>query len=700
MRIPLERFFQQPPIAGRALAEVAWHPANCRFTYLEPAEGEDPSNVTPQVDLWAYQLETGVRERVLRGEALGCGDETPPLRGYRWFPDGARLLLCGRGTVWQCGISDLTVARLLTGIDERVEPTFSPAGDRLAFVRGNNLCILDLTTGEERALTADGDEDHLNGVLDWAYWEELGNRRSWRAFEWSPDGSRIALLRLDQSRVPKYPLVDWMALHPPVTRQRYPKAGDPNSAFTVRILDARNGRFLAEHREASDATYAAPQLRWTPDGQGVAFTRLTRDQRSLELRLLEEGGSRVLLTETDPHWLNPIGPPLFLSDGGFLWLSERSGRAHLYRYGANGALCHPVTEGAWQVEAVLGHEADHVYCTGTGEDPRERHLYRARLDGADCERLTRGAGVHQTLLRDDCAWSLVTRQTPDTPPETCLVRTESGATVTVRPPDPGWREYEWPEARFVELAADDGSTLYGRLLLPLDFDPSRRYPVVAHVYGGPHAQTVQKVWTGGDPLEQILARAGIICWRLDNRGSWGRGHAFEAPVDRRLGEMELRDQLAGVDYLRSLPFVDAERIGITGWSYGGYLTLYAMTHSPEVWRCGVAGAPVTAWTLYDSIYTERYMGTPGENPEGYRRASPLESAEGLAAPLLLVHGTDDDNVHLQHTLQFVEALSRHRKPYELLIQPKQKHGFRGEGPETYLHERMLEFFRRHLGLEG
>jgi dipeptidyl-peptidase-4 len=207
---------------------------------------------------------------------------------------------------------------------------------------------------------------------------------------------------------------------------------------------------------------------------------------------------------------------------------------------------------------------------------------------------------------------------------------------------------------------------------------------------------VQKNWTGSDPLEQILARAGFLVWRLDNRGSWGRGHRFEILVDQHLGEIELADQLAGVAYLQSLPFVDGKRIGITGWSYGGYLTLYAMTHAPEVWRCGVAGAPVTDWSLYDSIYTERYMGTPESNPEGYRDSSPVNAIERLAAPLLLAHGTDDDNVHLQHTIQFVEALSRHRKHYELLIQPKQTHGFKGEGPEIYLHERMLEFFKRHL----
>jgi dipeptidyl-peptidase-4 len=217
-----------------------------------------------------------------------------------------------------------------------------------------------------------------------------------------------------------------------------------------------------------------------------------------------------------------------------------------------------------------------------------------------------------------------------------------------------------------------------------------------HVYGGPHAQTVRHTWEGADPLEQLLVQEGILVWRLDNRGSWGRGHAFETPVNREMYRQELADQLEGVRYLKSLPYVDPERIGITGWSYGGSMTLYSLTRAPEVWRCGAAGAPVTDWVLYDTIYTERYMGTPQENAEGYKACSILEGAPNLQAPLLLMHGADDDNVHLQNTLQFVDRLSQHRKPYELLIQPGQKHGFHGAAARTYQHERLVEFLVRHL----
>jgi dipeptidyl-peptidase-4 len=743
MRIPIQRLFADPPITGRPLAGVAWHPDRQRFTYLEKVgDGEEAP-----ADLWAYQLSSGVRERLVEGAKLGAeppgGSEKPvSLEGYQWSSDGRWLLLASGGQAWRCEPGGGSLVRLLEGIDEQVPPRCSPDGSRLAYVRGGNLWVSSLAAGTESALTTDGSETVLNGKLDWVSWEELGGRRSWAAFEWSPDGARIALLRLDVTGLPEYPLVDAMELHPRLTRQRYPKAGDPVAAMEVRVVRVSNEDRPGTNVSQPDPSlvvvgstlipgYVAPELAWTPDGQAVAWTWLARDQRSLELRLLGvDGEERTLLHEADEHWLNRQGPPWFLPDGSFLWTSERTGRAHLDRHAAGGVLLHAVTTGEWQVEKVHGVARDHVYLSGTGVDPRERHLYRARLDGGGHERLTPAGAVHtidwQRLPRvcrspgdtlstghpgsaghqgDEAPtantasllpWALVTTSDPQGPPVTRLVRGAGEVAATVRPPSPGWEAYDWAEGELVDVAGPEGVTLHARLLRPPDFDPGRRYPVVASVYGGPHAQVVQKTWAGNDALEQLLAQEGCLVWRLDNRGSWGRGHAFETPVDRCLGRTELADQLVGVAHLRSLPYVDGDRIGIYGWSYGGYLALYALTHAPEVWRCGVAGAPVTDWKLYDAIYTERYMGTPAENPAGYRAASPLEAADQLSAPLLLVHGTDDDNVHLQNTLQFVDALSRHRKPYDLLLQPRQKHGFTGEAARIYLHERIIAFFHAHL----
>jgi dipeptidyl-peptidase-4 len=700
MRLTIEQLTGDQPITGREIEGVVWHPDGRRLTYLEPSSDAPDA---PQ-DLWVCELETGERSCLLQGVTAlrpvenGAEPRRFTLGGYQWLPSGEGLLLAEEGEVWTYALPSREARRLAAGTDPDVPPLLSPNGEKMAYVRGGNLWVAEPATGRERALTSDGSAALLNGKLDWVYWEELGHRNGWRAFEWSPDGEKLAFLRLDQSPVPEYPLVGWMETHPRVTLQRYPKAGDPNSTPALFIVRVTDGEVLARSVEEDDRVYYAPGLAWTADSRAVLFSRVNRDQRALELRTLPVGGeARTLVVEADPHWLNHVGPahPVPGSDG-FLWVSEAEGRARLYLHAADGERLRALTPTDWQVEEVLGVDERAAYVLGTGSDPRERHYYRVLLSGERVERQTPIGSVHRVNRDARSGWALVRSTSPVEPPRTHLYDPQGQARAAVREPEPGWEEYDWAQGRFVELAAEDGTPLCGRLLLPKAFELDRRYPVVVHVYGGPHAQTVRHDWPGGDALDQLLVQEGILVWKLDNRGSWGRGHAFETPLDRRLGTIELADQLGGVQWLREQPFVDPQRIGITGWSYGGFVTLYAMLKAPEVWRCGAAGAPVTDWKLYDSTYTERYMGTPEENPEGYRAASVLEAAEHLRAPLLLMHGTDDDNVHLQHTLQLVEAFSRHGKPYELMVQPGQKHGFRGASPRAYLHRRMVEFFTQHL----
>jgi len=281
----------------------------------------------------------------------------------------------------------------------------------------------------------------------------------------------------------------------------------------------------------------------------------------------------------------------------------------------------------------------------------------------------------------------------ETPPQ-ILIRKDDGSVVTtLDEPENHLQEYALARTEFVELKATDGATLYARLAKPANFDPGKKYPVIILVYGGPHVQIVQKRWTVTSWEDQLFAQEGYLTWSLDNHGSWGRGHAWETVIFKDLGHHELDDQLTGVAYLKSLPFVDGNRIAIRGWSYGGYMTLYALTHAPEVFKCGAAGGPVTAWKFYDSIYTERYMRTPSENPDGYKSASPLEVAGKLKGSILLIQGADDDNVHMQNTMNFLNALVEAQRPFKLYIQPGQKHGFRGETVETYLTQRYLDFFK-------
>ncbi|HLI34189.1 MAG TPA: S9 family peptidase, partial [Terriglobia bacterium] len=337
-----------------------------------------------------------------------------------------------------------------------------------------------------------------------------------------------------------------------------------------------------------------------------------------------------------------------------------------------------------------------AYFESTRQDPRERQIYRVRLDGTEMQQVTRQPGTHDLHLSPDGRFLVDDFSSITDPPETRLLKSDGTYISTLDKPVNYLSEYALGQTEFVSIKAVDGTTLYARLLRPPNFDPYKKYPVIVYVYGGPHFQIVRNEWGTTSLLDQLLAEHGFLIWSLDNRGSWGRGHAFETVVFKRLGERELQDQLTGVKYLKSLPYIDGSRIGIWGWSYGGYMTLYSLTHAPQVFKCGIAGAPVTDWRFYDSIYTERYMRTPEENPEGYRKSSPVRSASNLRAKLLLIHGVADDNVHLQNTLNFIQALIKARIPYQLYLQPAQKHGFQGETSIGYRNMRIFDFFEKNL----
>jgi dipeptidyl-peptidase-4 len=393
----------------------------------------------------------------------------------------------------------------------------------------------------------------------------------------------------------------------------------------------------------------------------------------------------------------------------FLWLSERSGFAHVYDCDRAGA-CRPVTRGPWMVDArvsfaasgrghpvALDERSGFVYFTATAKDPRERHLYRVRLDGTGEARLTPEDGTHQVVVAPDGRFYADTWSDVDTPPRVWVARGDGTERWSIDDnAEPPILAFERGDLEWVELRAEDGSTLYASLLKPPDFDPAGRYPVVLSVYGGPHGQTVTDSWRHVSPFEQLLASRGFLVWQLDNRGSAGRGKAFESGIHRRLGQLELEDQLTGVEHLKSLPYVDPSRIGIIGGSYGGYMTLYALTRAPEVFQSGVAAAPVTDWKHYDTIYTERYMGTPTDNPEGYAEASPLAKAGEIQGELLIIHGSSDDNVHLANTLAFVARLIEADRPHRLLIHPRQKHGFGPRADRIARDRAALEHLERTL----
>jgi dipeptidyl-peptidase-4 len=690
-----------PPVTGHGQDghATSWN----QLTYVRPAPGNAGAST-----LCAYDLESHA-ETVLFNPA--GRKEKFDLSSYQWSPRGDAILLeGGQRDLWLLDPRTGGLRKLTQDGGEKEVPTFSPAGDRIAFVKKHNLYIVDVKSGAVRQLTRDGSDTIYNGRLDWVYEEELANRSTARAYEWSPDGKRIAYLRLDDRPVPEYPITDYLATHVSLFHERFPQAGDPNPRPSLHVVDLAdpNVKPAAIALDPKQVEYFGPTFTWTPDGAAVCFLALNRAQTDVTVHrwLLRTGTDRVLFVEHDPYWVNSLEPPHFLKGGReFLWVSERHGWQHVYLYTADGKLERQVTRGAWMLDRPVFQDAplfqldaagNWLYFAANNPDPRERQLYRIHLDGTGMERITSEQGSHTLDLSPDGRFLVDQFSTPDAPPVARLLKSDGAPAATIDAPVNHLADYALGQREYVELKAPDGATLYAELLKPANFDPLRKYPVIVDVYGGPHVQLVQKQWDAKSLYEQLLGQNGFLVWTLDNRGSWGRGHAWESAIFENMGKHELEDQLTGVDYLKSLPYVDASRLGIRGWSYGGYMTLYALTHAPDVFKCGAAGAPVTDWKFYDSIYTERYMRTPRENPAGYKSSSPLEAAANLKAHLLIIHGTSDDNVHLQNTINFLNALINADKPYEFHMQPGQKHGFQGDAPRTYVDQRILDFFKANL----
>ena len=702
----LEAVFGERPIVSRGASGFAWRDAR-RVTWVT-TEGSGSGAVAT---LWEYDTTTGRKTALLARPTLPSSmkdgkEEKPkpfPLASARWAPGGGSLLASADSDLWlwRFDVKPAEALKRLTN-DKDVEeyPVFSPDGTKVAYAKKHDLYLLDVATGAETRLTTTGAEHVLNGTLDWVYEEELANRRRGRTFEWAPDSKALAYIRLDENRVPEYPIVDYVPTNGKLTSQRYPKAGDPNAIPSVHIVGL-DGVETASYRPDPDDVLIAPELSWTPDGKSVALLTLDRVQTRVDATLLPRAGgaTRLLFSESDPAWINHIEAPRFLKDGsGFLRVSERSGFAHLDRYGPDGSQKNAVTSGIWMVDPSwdVDEKSGAAWVVATEKDPRERHVYRVSLDGSGLTRLTTEEGTHGLILSPGGEWFVSSYSSLTATPRTYLRRSSNGSIVaTLDEPANTLADYALPSVELGSFRGKDGTLFYTALMKPADFDPTKTYPVVVSIYGGPHAQVVRNAFSSPG-LDALLASKGILVWSMDNRGSWGRGHAFEAAVLKNLGTRELADQLEGIAELKNRPYVDGSRIGIHGWSYGGYMTVFAATHAGEHFRCAAAGAPVTDWKLYDSIYTERYMKLPKENADGYRTSSNLLAADRLGTRLLILHGTSDDNVHMQNTILFADELMKARKDYDFVPLPRQPHGPREPAARLYTNQRMLEFFEESL----
>ncbi len=649
-------------------------------------------------------FDAGRMEAALKQAGVGTDDARRLSRRGSYQMNEARTaaLLNHAGDLFYYEFGGDRALRLTHGPEGEEEAGFSPDGKLVSFVRKNNLHIVDLATQRERALTSDGSARILNGRLDWVYQEEIYGRGDYRGYWWSPDSSSLAYLRLDETPVRDFVVVDHIPHPQQVETTAYPKAGDPNPQARLGVAPAAGGATKwIDLFPYQNSEFLIVRVTWTPDSSKVVYQAQNREQTWLDLNFADprDGKSTTAFRETTKAWVEVIDHPQWLKDGSFLWASERSGWKHLYHYSADGQLIRPVTEGKWEMRRLYGvdEEKKLVYFSASEHSPIANHVYRIGLVGTGLARISRTEGTHLANFNPSFTHYIDSWSDVNTPPQARL-HAADGSPLRVIDENrvEALKNYRLGTPEFLQVKTRDGFVMEALLIKPPDFDPKKKYPVMSYTYGGPHAQSVRNGWGGTTYMwHQMLAQKGYLVWICDNRTASAKGAESTWPLYRNAGELELRDLEDGVAWLKRQPWVDGSRVGIWGWSYGGYLTSYALTHS-QTFRIGIAGGSVTDWRLYDTIYTERYMGLPQNNADGYKKSAPLHAAKNLHGKLLLLHGTMDDNVHMQNTLQFAYELQRAGKQFQMMLYPKSRHGVNDPLLVKQMRTLMTDFIFQNL----
>lgn len=712
--LTIERLVESPSLSGAAPRGVKFSPDGTRVTYLERAESD-----ASRRDLWAYDLRTNQAVMLLDSAEFTAVPESEAERArrerqriaetgvteYVWDRQGKALLVPKSGDVWLKPL-DGPIRRLTRTEAPETDPSFSPDGSRIAYVRDGNLYVMDLATGAERALTRDGGGAVRNGEAEFVAQEEMGRQTG---YWWSRDGRHIAYARIDETAVPLVNRYDYGPDGVMAVPQRYPFAGGANVAVRLLVAAVEGAAAPVEIDLGPEKDIYLARVAWKPDG-GLAIQRLSRDQKRLELLFADiaTGRTRVALRETADSWVDLHDDLHFLADGRFLWSSEATGYRHLYLHGADGKRLYPLTSGDWPVDELAGLDeaAGIVLFNGFRDGPTERHVYRVRLDGSDAatpERISPEAGWHDGVVAEKGGAWLDTFSSPRQPPQLSL-RAADGSLRhwlqenrldATHPYAPYLADHIAPE--FGTLKAADGTDLHWAMLRPKGVDAAHKAPAILYTYGGPTAQVVKQQWGGRTQLFlQVLAQSGYVVFMVDNRGTPARGKAFLDKIHKAFGTVENDDQAAGAAYLRTLDFVDGTKIGIYGHSYGGYNTLMALLRHPEMFTAGVAAAPVTDWRLYDTHYTERFIGKPDMAGGIYDKADATKLAGRLTKPLLLIHGMADDNVFLDNSVRMAAALQHARKDFEMMFYPGERHGFYDVDLAAHYLLQTKAFFDRHL----
>jgi dipeptidyl-peptidase-4 len=689
--------------AGARMPEPQWLADGSAYFDLRPAAGGG-------TEIVKVIAATGASSVVASAQMLASNGTPLNVESILISRDGSKILLFHNSVrVWRQntrGVYDVLdvasghITPLSAAPGLQMFAKFSPDGRRAAFVRANNLFVTDLGTHEEHALTNDGSDTIINGTSDWVYEEELSIRD---AFRWSPDSKRIAYWHFDQGPIPIFPMIDELSEAAKMIPERYPRPGDKNSKVTVGVVDADTRKTTWLH--TGEGEYVAA-MAWA-GADSLAIQRMPRTQNKIDLLMLsaESGDGRTVLTERDSAWVDiDEETPRWVSNGTqFLWASERSGWRQYYLYKRDGTLVGRVTRDGVDVSSLAGVDEKHgfVYTLEAGPTPMQRQLFRYALKGGSEMRVTKEPGTHRVHLSPDAMTMVDIASSAQYPGAATLVSLAPNGARHVLEANADVRSRLAGVTRapeFFQVPTPDGAMLNALRILPPDFDSTRKYPVLMYVYGGPMSQTVVDDFGGDRYLwHEMLARKGIIVVEVDNRGTGGRGSAFRHIVYEHLGIHESDDQIAAAKWLATQQWVDPSRIGIWGWSYGGYMAAMSSFRGGSVFRAAISVAPVSDWRLYDDIYTERYMRTPSENADGYDNGAALKYVSGLTASYLLVHGTGDDNVHPQNSIQLIDKLEAANKQFRFMVYPARTHAISGGNSRTHLFTMLTNYVEEMLG---
>lgn len=715
-RLTLDRIHADPALAGPTVRNLRVSPDGARVTFLR---GRQDNQF--QLDLWEYNMKDKTTRRLVDSkllvpnEVLSAEEQARRERArtasftgilnYSWSPDGKQLLVPIAGDLYLVDVAKPEAARkVATG--NVADPKISPLGRYLSFVKKQNLHVIDLSNGAEKQLTHDGGGTIFNGEAEFVAQEEMGQRTG---YYWAQDDSAIAYKRYDESPVPVVKRFEIFADRTTVVEQRYPAAGDRNVLVELMIVSPVTGVQRKVDLGPEKDVYLV-RADWSANSKQLLYQIQTRDQKRLDLIAVDAATlkQKTLITETSPTWVNIHDDLKFLKGrDAFIWSSERTGRNHLYLYSLDGKLLNTISKGDWGIDNVLAvdEKAGRVFVSSNKDAVIDKQTYALALNGSNADkpaRITKADGWHESTFSRNGLVFVDTWSDPSTPPNVSIRKADGSMIEWLEKNElnAGHPYFKYlPDhlkTEYGTLKSNDGQTLHYSIVKPAGFNPAKRYPVYLSTYGGPHAQHVSRKW--GNEFDQHMAQSGYVVFRLDNRGSWRRERKFTDAIYKNLGKAEVEDQLTGIEWLGKQSFVDPKRIGVNGWSYGGFMTLRLLAAGSDKIAAGVSGAPVTDWALYDTHYTERYVGgTPRSDAQAYKDSGVFAHLDGLKSPLLLIHGMADDNVLFSNSTRLIDDLVNRGVQFDLMTYPGAKHGIASRAGKRHRDGLIDAFFRKQIG---